>query len=395
VLIKTVAPSAHADDGFVAPITKLTTAAQLGDATVSIDGTTGELQWTDATAVPGIVYYYSVVHVGNETKASAPSPEVVATITASAGSDTTAPELTIVGPTRQQWSVFPRVVLHYADEQSGVNLASLRVSFNAAVGNRPANADISDLFLVKDARVFVAPLSPPYALPTNTLVTMTASIADMAGNISTKTVQFFVSTAAAQLPTASFTATPQSGLAPIDIAFDARASTDADGRVVQYEWYFGDGAMEVGATATHRYLFGGTYTATLVVRDTQGGVAVVTKTITTNGSSPECANGEARMCYSGPDGTQGVAMCTTGLQSCFAGAWQTECSAEVVPTAEVCDDTLDNDCDGAIDADDTECGGPGSGSGDSGCCQSSGPSALPWMLAILALVCRRRRGSHA
>ncbi len=390
VLVKTVAISPHADEGFVAPITKFTTAVQLGDASVTINSTTGELQWTDTTGGPGVVYYYSIVHVGNETKASTPTTEVVGSIPAVVGTDTTPPELAILGPTRQQWSLYPRISLQYGDGQSGVDLATLRVSFNAAVGSRAAGTDVSDLFLVKDDRVFVAPLGPPYSLPLNTLVTMTATISDKAGNPRTQTVQFFVAQAVAMAPTASFTATPMNGTAPIDIVFDARASGDADGKVVQYEWYFGDGSMGIGATPTHRYLFGGSYTATLVVRDTQGGVAVTTKAITTDGSAPECGNGEVRACYSGADGTQDVGMCVAGQQGCFSGAWQAECSAEVVPATEVCDDGLDNDCDGTVDADDADCGGPGGG-GDSGCCQSSSAASLPWMLALLALVCRRRR----
>ena len=73
VLVKTVALSPHADDGFVAPITRFTTAAQLADPDVTIDPTDGTIQWIDRTATPGITYQYSIVHVGNETKPSASS----------------------------------------------------------------------------------------------------------------------------------------------------------------------------------------------------------------------------------------------------------------------------------------------------------------------------------
>lgn len=41
--------------------------------------------------------------------------------------------------------------------------ATLRVSFNATVGSRSAGTDVSELFLVKDERVFVAPFAPPGA----------------------------------------------------------------------------------------------------------------------------------------------------------------------------------------------------------------------------------------
>lgn len=393
-LVKTVAISPFADEGFVAPITKFTTAAQLGDPSVSIDPASGQLQWTDATGGAGVPYYYSIVHVGNETKASTPTAELVASKPAAVGTDTTGPELTILGPTRQQWSLYPRISLQYGDGQSGINLASLRVSFSAAVGSRPAGTDVSDLSLVKDARAFVAPLVPPYSLPVNTLVTMTASIADNAGNTTMKTVQFFVAQQVTTPPVASFTATPGSGNAPIDIAFDARASADADGKVVQYEWYFGDGSAETGATPTHRYLFGGTYTATLVIRDTQGGTGVATKMITTTGAAPECTNGDTRACYTGPDGTSGVGVCVGGLQSCAAGAWDASCSAEIVPMTEICDDAIDNDCDGSVDADDPDCDEAGAGAKDGGCgCRSSGVAGLPLTLALIAFATRRRRGS--
>ena len=83
-----------------------------------------------------------------------------------------------------------------------IDPASLRVSFNAALGTRAAGADVSDLGQWKDARSFVAMLGPPYALPVNTLVTMTASVNDTAGNTGSTTVQFFVTTTSPQLPTA-------------------------------------------------------------------------------------------------------------------------------------------------------------------------------------------------
>lgn len=394
-LVKTIARSVHADDGFVAPVTKSTTVAQLGDPQVMIDPADGRLEWTDTTAVPGVVYQYSVVHVGNETKPSAPTPELAAMIPPPAGGDTTPPELVIASPTMQHWSAFPRVVLQYADGQSGVDPASLRLSFSAALGNpaaggRAANTDVSDLAVWKDARVAVAAFGPPYALPANTLVTMTATIRDVAGNEATKTVQFFVATTSPQPPTAAFTATPQSGDAPIDVMFDATSSTDPDGRIVRYEWYFGDGAMATGAIVSHRYNFGGTFTATLVVRDTQGGVGVMARTITTTGAMPECMNGEVRACYSGDPSTQGVGRCVAGLETCGEGVWAQTCAGEIAPAAEVCDDGVDGDCDGLDDAADPDCGGAGTPDAGGCGCQSSAPGPFALLLLLVAL-CRPRR----
>jgi hypothetical protein len=69
-----------------------------------------------------------------------------------------------------------------------------------------------------------------------------------------------------------------------------------------------------------------------------------------------CAEGEARSCYSGPIGTDGVGNCRTGMQTCIEGAWR-ECVGEVVPGPEECNG-LDDDCNGLADEElgQTTCG---------------------------------------
>ncbi len=69
------------------------------------------------------------------------------------------------------------------------------------------------------------------------------------------------------LPVAAFSSSP----GVLTANFDAGASTDADGTIASYEWDFGDGATASGATATHNYAVGGTYTVTLTVTDNLGG----------------------------------------------------------------------------------------------------------------------------
>lgn len=49
-------------------------------------------------------------------------------------------------------------------------------------------------------------------------------------------------------PTASFTFTPQSGIYPLTVQFDASASTDSDGTITQYEWDFGGEEIGHGIT---------------------------------------------------------------------------------------------------------------------------------------------------
>lgn len=62
-----------------------------------------------------------------------------------------------------------------------------------------------------------------------------------------------------------------------------------------------------------------------------------------------CTPGSEQTCYSGPLTTVGVGACRTGRRSCNAtGTAWSACVGEVLPSADVCTDTLDNDCDGLV-----------------------------------------------
>lgn len=56
-----------------------------------------------------------------------------------------------------------------------------------------------------------------------------------------------------------------------------------------------------------------------------------------------------RACYTGPAGTQGVGACRGGEQVCQSGGFDATCPGEVVPVAEVCNNGVDDDCDGQVD----------------------------------------------
>ena len=63
-----------------------------------------------------------------------------------------------------------------------------------------------------------------------------------------------------------------------------------------------------------------------------------------------CSPGSADLCYDGPAGTMGVGVCTGGVKLCNAtGTGYGACVGAVGPSAEVCGDGLDNDCDGTAD----------------------------------------------
>lgn len=68
-----------------------------------------------------------------------------------------------------------------------------------------------------------------------------------------------------------------------------------------------------------------------------------------------CKAGETKPCYTGPAGTATKGVCKAGVQSCVGGAWDKTCAGQVLPSAEICTDGLDNDCTGAADCADSVC----------------------------------------
>ncbi|CAM3363072.1 PKD domain-containing protein [Nocardioides dubius] len=81
-----------------------------------------------------------------------------------------------------------------------------------------------------------------------------------------------------QAPTAEFT----DSCANLVCSFDAGASDDVDGDVVDYAWDFGDGTTGSGATPSHTYPALGARTVTLTVTDDDGASTVRTRTIAPN-----------------------------------------------------------------------------------------------------------------
>ena len=80
----------------------------------------------------------------------------------------------------------------------------------------------------------------------------------------------------------------------------------------------------------------------------------------------ECEPGDVGECYDGPDGTRGVGECTDGTRTCQGtGIWG-RCLGQTLPSAEVCDNDLDEDCDGTLVNADQDGDGWSSCEGD--CC---------------------------
>mgnify|MGYP000200424824 CR=1 FL=1 len=92
-----------------------------------------------------------------------------------------------------------------------------------------------------------------------------------------------------QAPSAAATATPASGLAPLDVRFDGTASSDPDGDALQYLWEFADGSSADTAVVERRYEEPGDYSATLTVRDGRGGEDAATVAVRVSAPQPNAA----------------------------------------------------------------------------------------------------------
>lgn len=83
-----------------------------------------------------------------------------------------------------------------------------------------------------------------------------------------------------QSPTAIFTATPTSGVAPLEVSFNASSSSDSDGSIISYVWDFKDGYTGTGQTINHTFSSIGSYNVLLTVTDDKGATSSTTKNIT-------------------------------------------------------------------------------------------------------------------
>jgi PKD repeat protein len=93
----------------------------------------------------------------------------------------------------------------------------------------------------------------------------------------------FLSPRPNQAPTATFTAT----CLALSCTFDARGSSDTDGRIAAYQWELGDGSTATGATVTKAYDTAATRTVLLRVTDDDGASSTTTRSVATEAPAPD------------------------------------------------------------------------------------------------------------
>lgn len=65
--------------------------------------------------------------------------------------------------------------------------------------------------------------------------------------------------------------------------------------------------------------------------------------------NPACTPGIVEPCYPGPETTLGVGECSAGQRVCENRGQWSDCHGAVLPSSEICDNELDDDCNSVVD----------------------------------------------
>ncbi|NOR15896.1 MAG: PKD domain-containing protein, partial [Candidatus Aminicenantes bacterium] len=118
--------------------------------------------------------------------------------------------------------------------------------------------------------------SPTHTYRKTGIFTAILKITDNKGEVESTTKEIVVYAK----PTAKFSLSPTTGIAPLRVNFNASASSDPDGRIIAYKWTFGDGSTGTGKTISHTYHKGGAITIWLTVTDNDGYTNAVSHQVT-------------------------------------------------------------------------------------------------------------------
>ena len=158
--------------------------------------------------------------------------------------------------------------------------APLEVSFDASASYDPDGFIVSHSWSFGDGETGSgAGATHAYSNAGTYTAQLTVTDDDGSTGSATRTIEVAAAPVANIPPTASFTASPTSGDAPLAVSFNGSGSSDSDGSIASYAWSFGDGGSSSGVTAIHTYSSAGTYTVQLTVTDDDGSTGSATRTI--------------------------------------------------------------------------------------------------------------------
>jgi PKD repeat protein len=173
------------------------------------------------------------------------------------------------------------VVARDANSQPVRNLAlRLDVTVGGVLGDLGtlSSRNISTNTEGRASVIYTAPPPAPFGAPNEATIQIFATPigTDFSNSISTGVSIRLASPGIIQppngAPVPNFFFSPTSPHERENVIFDASASTDPDGKIVSYQWNFGDstGATSAGPTTTHLYGVSAAYQVTVTVTDDRG-----------------------------------------------------------------------------------------------------------------------------
>ncbi len=157
--------------------------------------------------------------------------------------------------------------------QFSTSCVELQCSFNASSSSDPDGSISSYTWTLGDGTTATGlQVDHGYASPGTYTIKLTVKDDDNATASRTKSVTVNV----ANIPPVAEFSSSCDGLV---CSFDARASSDADGSIVQYAWTLGDGNTSQGAQISHSYGSSGAYTIKLTVTDDRGANSSKTRSV--------------------------------------------------------------------------------------------------------------------
>lgn len=152
----------------------------------------------------------------------------------------------------------------------------LKTSLNAAGSSDPDGTIQSYAWEFGDGQTGTG-VSPEHTYANGGTYPVKLTVTDDDGGTGTVTQNVTVAPIPNQPPTAAFGTTVDG----LKLTVNGSVSADSDGTIQSYEWDFGDGGTDTGATPPdHTYAAGGTYNVTLTVTDDDGDTGTLTKPVT-------------------------------------------------------------------------------------------------------------------
>ena len=165
--------------------------------------------------------------------------------------------------------------------------AGSSVSFDASGSSDPDGDPLSYSWDFGDGTTYIGAALESHIYSSVGTYTAKVTVLDPHGGFDSEIVNINVGTASGNFaPDAQFSFTPTTGNAPLNVSFDASASSDPNGDPLTYSWNWGDNSSNgSGVNTGHEFATAGTYTVVLTVTDTGGlsdtatGVVVVSELV--------------------------------------------------------------------------------------------------------------------